>query len=93
MGRSGYGVLGFACTLSMVTYLDRACFGAAAPSIAAELGLADAVQLKWAMTAFAVAYAAFEVPAGARWRTVGRVANVFGGWDRELAAYGPRVHY
>lgn len=65
MGRSDYGVLGFACTLSMVTYLDRACFGAAAPSIAAELGLADAAQLQWAVTAFAVAYAAFEVPAGA----------------------------
>lgn len=60
-----YRVLGFACALSMITYLDRACFGAAAPLIAADLGLTDASQLKWAMTMFAIAYAAFEVPAGA----------------------------
>ncbi|WZP00304.1 MFS transporter [Isosphaeraceae bacterium EP7] len=60
-----YRVLGFACTLSMITYLDRACFGAAAPSIASELGLTDVSQLKWAMTAFAIAYAVFEIPAGA----------------------------
>ncbi len=39
--RVRYRVLGFACTLSMITYLDRACFGAAAPAIAGELGLSD----------------------------------------------------
>ena len=60
-----YRVLGFACTLSMVTYLDRACFGTAAPSIAAELGLSGVSQLKWAMTSFSIAYAVFEIPAGA----------------------------
>ncbi|WP_406700769.1 MFS transporter [Singulisphaera sp. Ch08] len=60
-----YRVLGFACTLSMITYLDRACFGVAAPSIAGELGLTDVSQLKWAITAFAIAYAVFEIPAGA----------------------------
>ncbi|WP_435020772.1 MFS transporter [Tundrisphaera sp. TA3] len=63
--RVRYRVLGFACTLSMITYLDRACFGAAAPSIASDLGLADVSQLKWAITCFAIAYAAFEIPAGA----------------------------
>ncbi|QEH38411.1 putative sulfoacetate transporter SauU [Aquisphaera giovannonii] len=62
---SGARVLAFVCTLSMITYLDRACFGMALRPIAGELGLADASQLKWAVTAFAIAYAAFEVPAGA----------------------------
>ena len=34
-----YGVLGFACVLSMVTYLDRVCFGTVAPYVQAEFGL------------------------------------------------------
>lgn len=59
-----YRVLALVCGLSMVTYLDRVCFGAAAPLLADELGLGDASGLKWAFTAFAVAYALFEVPAG-----------------------------
>jgi len=57
-------VLIFACTLSMITYLDRVCFGVAAPQIAQELNLAGVADLKWAFTAFAIAYAAFEVPTG-----------------------------
>ncbi|MDG3003621.1 MFS transporter [Paludisphaera mucosa] len=63
--RSHVGLLAFVCTLSMITYLDRACFSMALNPIAGELGLADASQLKWAITAFAIAYAAFEIPAGA----------------------------
>jgi ACS family glucarate transporter-like MFS transporter len=63
--RRNFIVLGFVCTLSMITYLDRACFSMALRPMAAELGLADASQLKWAITAFAIAYAAFEIPAGA----------------------------
>ena len=31
--RVRYGVLAFACALSMITYLDRVCFGAAAEDI------------------------------------------------------------
>jgi len=65
------GVLAMVCALSMVTYLDRACFGMAAPSIASELGLADVAELKWAMTSFAIAYAVFEIPAGAMGDRVG----------------------
>ena len=62
--RGRYRVLGLACALSMITYLDRVCFGAAAPLVVAELGLTGVADLKWAFTAFALAYAAFEVPAG-----------------------------
>ncbi len=62
--RVRYRVLALVCGLSMVTYLDRVCFGTAAPLLAGELGFADAASLKWAFTAFAIAYALFEVPAG-----------------------------
>jgi MFS family permease len=58
-----YGVLAFCCVLSMVTYLDRVCFGTAAPYIEKEFGL-SASQLGWLFTAFALAYACFEVPTG-----------------------------
>src|SRR6516162_532262 len=62
--RVRYGVLGFACSLSMITYLDRVCFGAAGPAMVKALGLQSMADMKWAVTAFAFAYAAFEVPTG-----------------------------
>ncbi len=58
-----YGVLGFACVLSMITYLDRVCFGTVASNIQAEFSLTD-TQKGWLFTAFAFAYAVFEVPTG-----------------------------
>ena len=62
--RVRYGVLGFVCALAMITYLDRVCFGAVAPTLAAELSLGSVADLKWAFTAFAIAYALFEIPTG-----------------------------
>src|SRR5438128_7564500 len=62
--RVRYGVLGFACGLSMITYLDRACFGVANKSIIAALGLNSIADLRYALTAFNFAYAIFEVPTG-----------------------------
>src|SRR5262245_2536567 len=59
-----YGVLGLACTLSMITYLDRVCFGKAASYLVDDLGLSSVDDLKWAFTAFALSYALFEVPSG-----------------------------
>ena len=61
--RVRYGVLAFACALSMITYLDRVCFGTVAPFIQEEFHLSD-WQLGWLFTAFALAYAIFEVPTG-----------------------------
>jgi MFS family permease len=58
-----YGVLGFACVLSMITYLDRVCFGTVAPDIQREFGLSE-TQKGLLFSAFALAYAAFEVPTG-----------------------------
>jgi MFS transporter, ACS family, glucarate transporter len=57
-------VLGFACSLSMITYLDRACFGMAAAYIVKDLGLKEVSDLKWVLTAFSLAYALFEIPSG-----------------------------
>src|SRR5438046_6456840 len=61
--RVRYGVLAFAGALSMITYLDRVCFGTVAPFIQAEFGLSDS-QKGLLFTAFALAYASFEVPTG-----------------------------
>jgi MFS family permease len=61
--RVRYGVLGFACALSMITYLDRVCFGTVAPYIQREFGLSDSGK-GLLFTAFALAYAVFEVPSG-----------------------------
>jgi ACS family glucarate transporter-like MFS transporter len=62
--RIRFGVLGFACSLSMITYLDRVCFGTAVSSLVKDLGLQSEADLKWAIFAFAFAYATFEVPSG-----------------------------
>lgn len=58
-----YGVLGFACVLSAITYLDRVCFGTIAPYVETEFGLTKD-QMAWIFGAFTLAYAAFEVPTG-----------------------------
>ncbi len=58
-----YGVLGFACVLSMITYLDRVCFGTVALNIQSEFKLTES-EKGWLFTAFAFAYAVFEVPTG-----------------------------
>ena len=60
-----YKVIAFMVTLAMVTYLDRACIGAMAPSISAEFGL-DEAQMSWVFFSFILAYAIFEIPT-ARW--------------------------
>jgi MFS transporter, ACS family, glucarate transporter len=62
--RVRYKVLVLACLLSALTYLDRACFGVAAPAIVADLGLNSVADLKGAITAFAIAYGIFEIPTG-----------------------------
>src|ERR1051325_1118340 len=56
-------VLGFAVTLAMITYIDRVCISQAAPFIQKELGLSD-WQMGLAFSAFAWAYAIFEIPTG-----------------------------
>lgn len=57
-------VLLMVCILSMITYLDRAAFPNASRQIQAALGLNSIDDLKWALTAFNLAYALFEIPTG-----------------------------
>ena len=58
-----YQVLGFACALAVVTYIQRIGFAVGAPAIADDLGL-DQAQVSLLMSAFLLAYGAFQVPGG-----------------------------
>lgn len=53
----------FAMTLAIVMYVDRVAISQAAPAMTADLGLTK-IQLGWALSAFAWAYALFEIPGG-----------------------------
>ena len=55
-------VVAFTMALAAVTYLDRVCIAVLAPKISAELALSR-VEMGYIFSAFAVAYAAFGVPA------------------------------
>lgn len=59
--RVRYQVVGMAVLLAMVTYLDRACISTLAPHIQKDLGL-DKTQMGYVFSAFALAYAIFEIP-------------------------------
>jgi ACS family glucarate transporter-like MFS transporter len=58
-----YGVLGFACSLSLLTYLDRICIMRVQENIQSDLALSQ-VQMGWVFSAFSVGYMLFEVPGG-----------------------------
>ena len=57
------GVLAFACSLSLITYLDRVCISRAQHEMQRDLGFSDAA-LGLVFSAFTLGYAIFEVPAG-----------------------------
>jgi len=59
--RVRYTVVSLAALLAMVTYLDRACIATLAPNIMHDLALTKD-QMSWIYSAFALAYAAFEIP-------------------------------
>ncbi len=56
-------VLWFGFLLAVITYLDRVCISAAAPYITDDLHLTTA-QMARVLSAFALAYAVFEIPSG-----------------------------
>ena len=56
--RVRYWVIVFAVTLAMIQYLDRVSI-----SIRRDLGLTE-VQMGWVFSAFALAYAIFDIPGG-----------------------------
>src|ERR1051326_6566884 len=61
--RVRYGVLGFACSLSLLTYLDRVCIMRVRENMQTDLSLAD-WQMGMVFSAFAVGYLLFEIPGG-----------------------------
>lgn len=62
--RARYRVVGFALALAMVTYLDRVCISTVAKQIMADLSLSQQ-QMSLVFSAFAFAYAIFEIPTAA----------------------------
>ena len=60
-GHVRYKVVAMAVALAAVTYLDRACIGTCAPDIMRDLGLSKG-QMSLIYSAFALAYALFEIP-------------------------------
>ncbi len=61
--RARYGVVGFAVTLAVITYIDRVCIAKAAPHVMRDLRLDD-WQWSWVLTSFSLAYGLFEIPWG-----------------------------
>ena len=62
--RARHIVTVFAVTLAVITYIDRVCISQAAPAISSRPRAVGQVQMGWAFTAFAWAYALFEIPGG-----------------------------
>ncbi|MCI0643156.1 MAG: MFS transporter [Gemmataceae bacterium] len=61
--RVRYRVLAWFCTLSMITYIDRVCIMQVQGDMQRDLGISR-TDFSWVFSAFALAYAAFEVPTG-----------------------------
>ncbi|MCW5982930.1 MAG: MFS transporter [Bryobacteraceae bacterium] len=61
--RARHWVIVFAVTLAVLAYIDRVCISQAAPIMMHDLGLSR-VQMGWVFSAFALAYALFEIPGG-----------------------------
>ncbi len=68
--RKRHGVLGLLFMLSIITYVDRVCISVAGPLMQKELSMSPE-QWGWVVAAFAIAYAAFEIPSGAMGDTIG----------------------
>ena len=65
--RTRFGVLYFGVTLAVIQYIDRVCIAQAMPDIRAELGITGAQHddyVGYVFSAFALAYALFEIPTG-----------------------------
>jgi MFS transporter, ACS family, glucarate transporter len=58
-----YKVLAWACSLSMLTYIDRVCIKQVRPDMQQSLDLTDA-DFGLVFAAFALSYALFEIPSG-----------------------------
>jgi sugar phosphate permease len=58
-----YGVVAFAVSLAILSYIDRVAISRAAPEISRDLNL-DKAQMGLILSAFGLGYALFEIPGG-----------------------------
>lgn len=63
-------VLGFLFLLSVITYIDRVCISVAGKTMQEDLGITPD-KWGWIVGAFALSYAAFEIPSGAMGDRIG----------------------
>ncbi len=61
--RTRFGVIAFAVTLGIITYIDRVCISKSQPFIQGDLGLTEK-EMGTVFGAFGLAYALFEIPTG-----------------------------
>ena len=61
--RTRFGVLGFACSLSLLTYLDRNCISRAGTDIRRDLGF-TLEEMGWVFSAFTIGYTLLQMPGG-----------------------------
>jgi MFS family permease len=61
--RARFVVIALMVTLAVITYVDRVGISVALPVMRKELGLST-IQVTWVLSAFAWAYAVFEIPGG-----------------------------
>jgi MFS transporter, ACS family, glucarate transporter len=72
--RTRYIAVAYGMALSFITFLDRAAIGQAAPLMRRDLGL-TAVEMGYVFSAFGLAYALLEIPAGmyCDWKAPGKL--------------------
>ncbi|HEY7330132.1 MAG TPA: MFS transporter [Gemmataceae bacterium] len=88
--RARYGVLGFTCSLALLTYLDRICIMQARQSIKNDLGFSE-TDMGLIFAAFLVGYLLLEVPGGwmgDRWGSRRVVAGIVLAWSLFTALTG-----
>src|SRR5262245_48567727 len=61
--RVRFGVLAFACSLALLTYLDRVCISRVQEFIQIDLDISE-IEMGLVFGAFAIGYGLFEVPGG-----------------------------
>ena len=88
--RARYWVVLFSVTLAVITYFDRVCLSQAAPYMRKDLGLTP-IQMGVAFSAFAWAYALFEIPGGFLGDWLGWIYLHVGAPERSLEGEERRV--
>ncbi len=88
-------VLSFLMALSTITYIDRTCISLVASDIKQELHIANDAW-GWVLSAFALAYALFELPTGALGDRLGPrrvLVRVVGWWSVFTALTGTATNW